>query len=150
MQANKGYDRPGQTGFTLLELVSVLIVLGILGMVLSVGMRTGASVSAEAEVLRTHLRYAQSLAVANNIYDWSVAFDGGGYILQRDNQPSPVPWPGENSPNHRLPAEVALAQGAGVLAFDAWGVPPADYAVVLSDGERNQQVDVLAVTGLIP
>lgn len=139
-----------QNGFTLIELVAVLVVAGILAVMISVGMRTNATLVAESDILRAHLRFAQSMAVANNIYEWSVAINGQSYLLRRDGQPSPIPWPGEPSASHPFPVELNLVQGAGVLTFDSWGVPPADYTLVLSDGDRQEQIDILGVTGFIP
>jgi prepilin-type N-terminal cleavage/methylation domain-containing protein len=138
------------SGFTLLELVIVLMLLSLLTFSVVVNSETNASVAAEADMLRAHLRFAQSLAIANNTADWSVLFEGQSYTLRRDGATSPVPWPGENGATHVLPNDVNLIGGVGELIFDVWGAPAADYTITLSDGTRQEQVVVLGLTGLIP
>ncbi len=137
-------------GFTFIEVIVVLVVLGILAVALVSGMNPHASVAVEADILRSHLGYAQSLAIANNVAIWSVAFSSGAYSLLRDGAPSAIPWPGESSATYSLPAGVAIGPGAGVVVFNQWGAPDASYAVTLSDGTQQQQVLITGFTGLVP
>lgn len=138
-------------GFTLLELVMVLVLLGVLVAWVSItGVETHAGVVSGADTLRAHLRYAQTLAVANNTADWSVQFNARSYTLRRDDLDSPIPWPGEDSPTYVLPDGVNVVQGGGVLALDTLGAPPATYIIGLSDGVQQEQVVVTGRTGLIP
>ena len=145
---------PTMDGFTIIEVILVMVVIALLAAgFMAVGMETtGAAVVAAADVLRAHLGFAQSLAMANNTAVWSVAFSGASYTLLRDGNPSPIPWPGEtNSPpdTHRLPAGVNVVAGTGLLDFDSWGAPVADYLVALSDGTVQEQIVVTHFTGLV-
>ncbi|MGD9613220.1 MAG: prepilin-type N-terminal cleavage/methylation domain-containing protein [Kiritimatiellia bacterium] len=142
--------RAAQHGFSLIEVIAVLVVLGILAVSIVAGMDVHASVAVEADILRSHLGYAQSLAMANNTADWGIAFSGASYTLLRDGNPAPVFWPNESSATYALPAGVTIVSGAGVLAFDDWGAPAATHVFTLSDGTEQQQVSVIGFTGLVP
>lgn len=141
-----------QEGFTLLEIVVVLVVLGVVvGIAMVAGLdTTSASVVAEADILRAHLGFVQSLAMANNTADWSILFSSGFYSLRRDGLASPVNFPGESSTTHQLMAGVNIVGGLGTLDFDQWGAPAATYTVAFSDGSHQEQVSITGGTGLVP
>ena len=141
---------PGQSGFSLVEVIAVLIILGMLAMVVTAGMDSNASAVAESEILKAHLGYAQSLAFANNTATWSLQIMANSYSLLRDGLPSPVRLPGESSTVHLLPPDVTIAQGVGSLSFDQYGAPTSTYVVVLSRGTFQESVTVTGFTGLIP
>ena len=72
--------------------------------------------------------------------------------LLRDNNPSPIPWPGEtNVPPHvhRLPLGVSVAAGVGAVAFDEFGAPAADYPIQLSNGAHNEGILITGFTGFV-
>ena len=143
-------------GFTAMEVVAVLVIVGILAVAMAAGMRVNAEVAAEAGILRTHLRYTQSLAMANNTAEWGVLFTAQGYTLRRRALPggawgdAPLPFPGENSAVHLLPTGVGITAGAGLLVLNSWGAPAANWSITLSDGARQQTVSMLGFTGLVP
>lgn len=139
-------------GFTLIEVAVVLVVLGVVvGTVMVAGMdTTSASVVAEADILRAHLGFVQSLAMANNTADWSILFSGSFYSLHRDGLVSPVNFPGESSATHQLMPGVGIVGGLGTLVFDQWGAPAVTYVVAFSDGAHQEQVAVTGGTGLVP
>ena len=138
-------------GFTIIEVILVIVVLALLSLgAMAVGVDSReVEVIAEADILRAHLGFMQSMAMANNTVDWSVAFSGSSYVFLADGAPSPVNLPGESSPAHALPSGVVLALGAGALSFDSWGAPPADYLVRLSGGSRQETVLIRGFTGLV-
>ena len=137
-------------GFTLIETVAVLVILAVLAVCVTAGMHVSASVAVEADILRSHLGYAQSLAMANNVADWSVVFTASSYMLRRDGATAPVTWPGENSATHVLGGGVTIGGGAGTLVFNEWGAPVATYVVALTDGAQTRAVTVTGFTGMIP
>jgi prepilin-type N-terminal cleavage/methylation domain-containing protein len=137
-----------RSGFTLVEVVATLVVLSILAVVITAGMHTPASVVAEAGILRAHLGFAQSLAMANNTATWSVQFSGNAYTLLRDGQPAPIRWPGEPSATHVLGRGVGST--AGTVSLDRWGAPAATFTATLTDGRYTESVTITGFTGLIP
>ena len=141
----------GHGGFTIIEVIVVIVILAVVSLgAMAVGMDSrGVETIAEVDVLRAHLGFMQSMAMANNTVDWSVAFSGASYVLLADGAPSPVNLPGESSPTHVFPAGVTLSAGAGILSIDSWGAPAADYLVRLSGGSRQESVTIRGFTGLV-
>ncbi|MGD9780877.1 MAG: Tfp pilus assembly protein FimT/FimU [Kiritimatiellia bacterium] len=144
--------RSAQQGFSLIEVIAVLAVLGVLAVSIVAGMDVHASVAVEADILRSHLGYAQSLAMANNTADWRVSFGGGSYTLQRNGgsawADASIPWPNESAATHVLPDGVSIASG-GMVEFDNWGAPANTFVLTLSDGTQQQQVSITGFTGLV-
>jgi len=143
-------DGSSRRGFTLIETLAVLVVLAILGIVIASRFSlTGPVVAVEAQVLRSHLRYVQGLAMANNVEDWSLSVAAGSYTVLRDGATAPINLPGEDSPTHTLPAGVAFSQGAGTLPIDEWGSPDQTRTLRLTDGQTQASVTIFGLTGLI-
>ena len=137
-------------GFTGIEVIAVLVVLGILAATFVAGMDVHASAAVAADVLRSHLGYAQSLAMANNTADWGVAFSGASYTLLRDGNPAPVFWPNESSATYSLPAGISILSGLGPVDLNEWGAPETTHVVMLSDGTQTRSVSITGFTGLVP
>ena len=112
-------------GFTLIELISVLLIMGIVAAV--VISRVGTSnneVIAQIEVVKSHLRYAQSRAM-NSDKIWGVRFDTSRYWLFKDgNISNKVTFPAEDSDTVTLPSGMSV--GTEIVSFDSWGKPYTD------------------------
>ena len=138
-------------GFTILELVVVLLLMGFLSAVAIPRMRnTSVAVVAEADMLRANLRYAQSLAASANAAQWSVQFAVDSYALQRNGVTSLIRFPGQSSSTHMLANGVQVTGGTGTLIFNALGAPATTHVITLSDGTRTESVVVTGFTGLVP
>jgi prepilin-type N-terminal cleavage/methylation domain-containing protein len=76
-------------GFTLIEVIAVLIILGILAVVvISRSNNMDASLYSEAEVIKTHLRYAQTQAMnKTSSLTWGIKCDGTDYWLFEGTDP---------------------------------------------------------------
>lgn len=148
--ATQGKMRWAQDGFSLVETVLVLVIMAILAVTISGAfMDTAASVVAEADILRGHLGFVQSLAMANNVVSWSIVFGGASYTLLADGGASPLNLPGEPASVHLLPAGVSISGGLGPLAFDQWGAPAATRVVTLTSGAHSEPVTITGFTGLV-
>ena len=147
----RGKMRLEPDGFSLVETVFVLVIMGILAVVVSGAFMdtSAASVVGEADTLRGHLGFVQSLAMANNVVDWSILFAGLSYILLANGGASPLNFPGEASAVHVLSGGVGISGGAGTVAFDQWGAPAATRVVTLTSGTHSEQVSITGFTGLV-
>ena len=151
-----------RSGFTLIEVVAVVLLLGILATgVLSVLPRSDAALATEADRLRSHLRYAQIRAQADT-HQWRLAFlDAQTYELGPVVIPgagfTPSIVPGTGATQRTMTDGVTTDPGT-VIRFDSWGRPlndagtplGADRTITLTEGGRNATVTIHAETGLIP
>ncbi len=156
----KQYPAQYRGGFTLVEAVATLVLLGILGGgVVSVLPGSNVTLTAEADRLSSHLRYAQIRAQADS-YQWRVVFTNttsyqiGPVIPGAGFTPGIIPGAGAMEGNL---AEGVTTPAGTVIRFDSWGRPwsdagtllGADQTIILTDGARNQSITILAGTGLI-
>lgn len=160
---------PPRKGFTLIELIVVLIILGLLAVVL--GSRfismDGGRLSASVTRIKTHFRYAQLQAMKHSQV-WGIAITTTGYTLFQDTIATPRSFLGE-SPGGITFDDMGLADLSGfsskTVYFDRYGIPYTDstltskvadantvrFTVELkSDNARNALVAITPETGFIP
>jgi hypothetical protein len=150
--------RVKSSGFVLIEVIAVLLVLAIVVAVL-IG-RAGANVNAEAEadILRSHFRYAQSRAMVDSV-PWGIDVATASYRLQRNCTEAPVSLPGEDAAVRSLPSGVAMSP-ATVTFSPGRGIPVVSCAspdaisenVVITVAAQGAvaTVEVTRVTGFVP
>ena len=127
-------------GFTLLEIVAVLALIGIFAVIAIVQHdASDASLVAQTQVFVSHLRFAQNRSMNSDV-TWGIAYHHGAsdqdhyYALFRDGNPSETALlPGQSE--HRVPLgkmDIAVESAAGAnalaaqsfqLTFDSWGTP---------------------------
>lgn len=118
-------------GFTLIEIIAVLIVLGVLAaIVISRAMNTeSTSRVAQESVIKNHIRYAQATAMKQGTM-WGIKCDATDYWLFITNAPDTVinqrPLPGEGSAKIGL-ANRSITINAFTVFFDANGRPYTAY-----------------------
>lgn len=148
MKKSGRYDR----GFTIIEIIVVLIVLGILtAVIISRGSSTATyTLRSEVDVIKTHIRYAQARAM-NTSTVWGIRFRNSNtayflyrYVAGQNMWKNRVILPGEASAVVRLPSGMTLAfdSNGRVVSFDSWGVPYRNRAATRKqDGDwRNINV----------
>lgn len=165
------------SGFTLLEILIVLVLVSIF-VTLAVVQHSTSDVSliAQAEVLKSHLRYAQSRSIDSDVH-WGVYYHHNNavasdryYLLFVNGDVTDIrQLPGETSDRVLLgdmAITVSSAVGANTPAtqtfqieFDGWGRPsstqldssgPGSYTLELAKpGHTAQQVVITQNTGFI-
>ena len=161
------------SGFTLIEVIAVLVVVSVISaVVISRLMSSSPKLIAQADVIKSHLRYAQARAMSSNVI-WGISCDGSSYWLFKDgNTATKVVLPGEEPDNTivlstQLDAEYkgTISMEAFTISFNDRGVPYTDAAassgneltagdpeeaITLSSGGDSQTITITPNTGFIP
>ncbi len=155
-------NKPNKTkidnrGFTLIEVIAVLIILGIMAAVAI--NRVGSNQSnliTQADIVKTHLRFAQLKALQDDVNEWSITFAANSYTLSCTGTTcpsSPIYLPSESSSTHTFPVGITVASNPSTINYDLWGSPvPAGSGatVTLSQtGSTPIVITVSANTGFI-
>ncbi|OQW98605.1 MAG: hypothetical protein BWK74_04155 [Desulfobacteraceae bacterium A6] len=151
-----------QQGFTIIEVVVVLIVLAIVTTVIVYRPTMGSNeITVQAEILKSHLRYAQIKAM-NDTVPWGIHIpDANSYILYKNNLMATGSniLPGETAQTHALPSVVTITGGAGsTYNFNAFGKPvdtggneiASAQTITLSQGATTSDITITKNTGYIP
>lgn len=139
-------NKNGARGFTLIEIVAVLVIVAILATVL-LNRFSGQdySVSAQASVIRENVRYSQSMAMKRGLMH-GIKCDGTYYWVFRTNNPdlpaNEVSVPGQSSRKISL-ASLRVSVPAFTLLFDTSGIP---YTAYVDTANNNPVSDANAVT----
>ena len=133
-QAKFFFSANNHSGFTMIELIIVLVIVGILGavvIILSLG-NDNIRVLAEARALRANLRFTQAKAMTDSIDPatwnrvlWGLNLAANSYSLEKnDATPNPaVILPGCSASTYSLPAGTSITGGTGRIRFDYRGRP---------------------------
>jgi prepilin-type N-terminal cleavage/methylation domain-containing protein len=154
-----------ESGFTIIEIIAVLIVLSIVS-AYAVGRDVfkGASLPIRSELLKTHLRYAQSRAITSNIF-WGIQTNIGGsayWMFKYDGALTKIRLPDEPADDVDLSAD-GVAISPGTYTFDARGIPykttaadnppgavlAADTAITVTKGSDSATITITKNTGFI-
>lgn len=140
-------------GFTLIEIIAVLVLIGILAAVaIARATDNTANEVAAANTLKTHLRYAQALAM-NSDTVWGVEGTGSssyqlyyfGTIGENGTVGKiPARFPGENTDTVNL-SRVSITPNFDV-SFNGWGSPTSETTIVVG----SQTITITPETGFIP
>jgi prepilin-type N-terminal cleavage/methylation domain-containing protein len=144
----------GQGGFTLFEVIMVLLILGVISYFATTRLFSGDATSqrAEMELVKNHLRYAQSRTM-NTEKDWGITFETGGkqyYLFNGDNPVLPIRLPGDESLNGKMTLSAITVTNAPITVrflSQSFGSPgTANVSITTTAGA----IAVTKNTGFIP
>lgn len=149
-------------GFTWVELIVVIVILGIISaFVVSGMMSSDTELAARSEVLKTHLRYAQSRSMNSNTV-WYIKFSSNTYSLYKDGEADSKPLPGSDSLTVTLPSMMSIAYdyaGSDIVSFDGRGKPCTDSgaqtaqgtsrSLTITSGSDSRTITITKNTGFI-
>ncbi|WP_461208249.1 pilus assembly FimT family protein [Desulfocurvus sp. DL9XJH121] len=149
---------PHTPGFTILELITVIVLMGILSAALAISANTDTDLGEQTDLLKSRIRYAQARAMGGNTA-FGVSCNGNSYFLfagiSTSNQKI---FPAEDDEVVSLPSGVTVS--SFVVSFDEWGVPYSDagqstglantLSITLSTDEASATVAVTPITGFVP
>jgi len=143
----------GKTGFTMIEIVAVLLILGIITAVVVSRMAntTAYDLSSQMEVLKAHLRLAQSRAMGSSS-PWGINFATSTtyYLFQGTGSTTPVLILGEDNATVDLTIKksgLTIGSTPQRITFDAYGSPGTTTITVTTNGGN---ITVTKGTGFIP
>ncbi len=130
-------------GFTFIEIIVVLLIIGVLGAVaLRHSFNYKADLVGAAEVVKGHLRYAQVRAI-NSDLKWGINFAGSTYSLQDENGVA------GNLPGD-LPQNVSYTATINPVMFDSDGSPGAtSITITLTKGSDSRTLTIIKNTGFV-
>lgn len=143
----------GKAGFTMIEIVAVLLILGIVAAVVvsRMGNTTAYDLASQIEVVKAHLRLAQSRAMGSSSpWGINIATSTTYYLFQGVGSTTPVQFLGEdNATVNLLTKKSGLTIGSAPqrITFDAYGSPGETTITVATNGGN---ITVTKNTGFIP
>ncbi|MFH1137057.1 MAG: prepilin-type N-terminal cleavage/methylation domain-containing protein [Pseudomonadota bacterium] len=142
-------------GFTLLETISVLVILGVLTAVALAAMSSSDTVQpvVEIQILKGHLRFAQAKAMSD-VVAWGLEIQSGSYTLLRDWTDAAINLPGEDSNTHDLAGSLSLGGDLGIYTFDSRGIPSRNGSELTANASLSldgaPSITITRETGFIP
>ena len=143
----------GNAGFTMIEIVAVILILGIIAAVVGSRMTDTAAydLSSQREVVKAHLRLAQSRAMSSGS-PWGINFATSTtyYLFQGDGSTTPVQLLGEDNATVSLTTKnsgLTISSTPQRITFDSYGSPGTTTVTVTTSGGN---ITVTKNTGFIP
>jgi MSHA pilin protein MshC len=154
----------GKSGFTLIEAIVVLVILGIVSAVVAVRMSDTSAYdrASQLEAVKGHLRYAQTRAMNSNLVVWGIHFDSATtyYLFQGAGSTTWVLLPGEDSARIDLPAKksgltitpvrITFNEFGSPWAADATSPPSVPLTADVTVTTNGGTITVTKNTGFIP
>ena len=152
-----------QRGFTTVELIAVLVIIGIIAAVAASRFfdQSPAELGAIQDEVRSHLAYARTRSMnADEVFGVQIRAGGTTYsIFRAGSTATLVTLPGETGGIITLPQGASFTSAATIISFDRWGRPcsdagavtrrTADTTVTISYQGQTQNIVVTRNTGFL-
>jgi prepilin-type N-terminal cleavage/methylation domain-containing protein len=126
--ADRGIKTPNSKGFTLIEVIAIMIIGGILAVILmpriNLSLPTAGSVEGAAYMVASDIRYVQECAMASRVTK-SITFTSGQNLY---TFPATAPSTSSLDPSGRLPQGITTMDNLTVT-FNSLGEPTSIAAV---------------------
>lgn len=151
-------DGQGRSGFTLIEVVLTIGLIGILGFSVAIitGGVTSGNLAVAAKKVQSDIQFARSLAMTNQGTTYGVAFtdSSDSYIVYETDVGSPVTNPltkeAMNEDFSQFPG-ISITGGNFTVEFNRYGAPTTGGGgnVQLTDGSSTKSIEVTTNTGRV-
>lgn len=164
MRTSRTFHAPHHKGgFTMVELIAVIVILGIMAVSAIAGFMNlnSIDVKAQTEVVKRHLRYAQHKALSTN-ENWGIQANEAGtaYWLFEGTTTAKRLLPTEQDEDRALPRGIKTAQTGWTVTFGGNGEPQASslpategtgWTLTLKgSGSDTETLTITEDTGFIP
>ncbi len=135
-----------EKGFTLVEIISIILLMGILAAVALPRISSGnIDINSAAQIIRSDLRFLQRLAMGQNTITMSINFATGASTYNTfDTQGGLV--------TRTLPPNITIISATKNLGYNRFGEPafatPTD-SVQISNGAETMTISVERFTGMV-
>lgn len=143
----------GNGGFTMIETIAVLLILGIIVAVVvsKMGNTSSYDLASQVEVVKAHLRLAQSRAMSSGS-PWGINFGSTTtyYLFQGAAPTTPVLLLGEDNASVNLQTKksgLTITSAPQTITFDTYGSPGTTTLTVATNGGN---ITVTKNTGFVP
>lgn len=153
-----------QAGFTLIEIVAMIVFIAILAVVAIVRHKyVDPTLMSQTQVLKAHIRYAQMRSLSTDSH-WGIKYQVNGdqrsyWLFKQPQTNTRIVLPGESDDRVRLDRMgIAISQGSFQVEFDGWGRPSSTLSgtgtlalnLELTKSGDNEQIMITQNTGFIP